>query len=140
MSNSQPLQIQNLVANTTDVVGTLPITCVLTWTDLNSPSAGVTVERTRSSDPSAETWILLAKLPAGVTSCLDVSLTFGGVYKYRVQALPVESVIFTPAKYAEILVTTVGEPPHVHIGSWPGSDNSGNANQAPEYIVTNGTH
>jgi len=124
-SPNQPQQIQNLQANLSDTIGTLPIVCTLTFTDPNNPSAGVTIERTRSSDPSCDSFILLATLAGGITTFQDTTLQHGATYRYLVQALPVQSVIFTPAKYAEIQVQTQGLPPHT-FDHFPAGIGSGN--------------
>lgn len=142
MSNSAPLQITNLTANLSDTIGVLPIVCTLTFTDPNSPSAGVTIERTRASDPSCDSWIQLTQLPAGVHTYTDSTLTFGGVWRYRVQALPFQSVIFSPAKYAEISVKTQGEQPH-RVDGYPAGlspNDNGLTYQGNIRLITNGTH
>lgn len=139
MSTSAPLAVTSLSASLTDTVGTLPITCVLSWTDPNSPSAGVIVERTYASDPSCDTWTTLKTLPAGVHSYTDDSLCFGSVYRYRVTARPYQSVIFTPAAPAYIQVETQGEQNHIAISGAIGVG-QGNANVASETTVTDGSH
>jgi len=137
MSTSAPKAITNLACSLSDVVPNLPIVAVLTWIDPNVPSAGCLVSRTRSSDPSCNSYNLLAVLAGGITTFTDETLSYGSEYRYKVVALPVNKTIYTPAAPTFLEVSTDGAENHIAIGL-PSPDGSGNAISAPKTRVVNG--
>lgn len=132
MSASQPNPITNLTATAVSVHE-----IDLAWTN-NNPGfeAGALIERALPGQPT--NFQALATVSAGVTSYQDTSVLPGGLYVYRVTALPLSGRSFVPAPGVIASAETPGIPPHVYLQT-PGRDPGGTQGFIGHKIVTDGT-
>jgi len=129
MSNHAPSSIHNLTASISGNVVTL------SWSDPNTLSAGVQIDRTIAGQPT--NYLPLATVPAGTTSYQDTA-TFGATYNYRVTALPVDSTMFVPAQPVAVSAVIAGVPPHVYLQT-PTVDPVGVMGFIGHSVITDGT-
>ncbi len=132
MSSTQPNAVTNLTAT---AVGVHEID--LSWVN-NNPGfeAGALIERTLPGQ--ATNFMSIATVSVGVTSYADTSVQPGGMYNYRVTALPFSSRAFVPAPPAIATTTTPGIPPHVYLQT-PWRDPLGTLGWIGHKVVTDGT-